>query len=352
MDNDIYLIGEVGWEITLQSVIDMVENTDKSKRLNAHIHSLGGDLYEGRAIYNYLKTLPQGVDTYAVGVVASAATVFMSAGKNKYAYSQNNVLIHLPMTGMHGNSEEMRERADSLEEEEIKIAKIYEQETNFTFDEAMALMKEDRMMTDDEVIKFGLEIKEYKAVAKFNSNKKKMSTENKKDGFWSKFKAAFDALEDAPEVKAVTKKTSEGQDIVFSERETGEIQKGDKGLIDGVDAEGEILMASGETYVFNSKGELEDIKEKEVVEPVDVSALVAAEVAKALENHGSDQITALKDEVTALKAANEKNQNIFASLKGLASENIVDDKEVKAKASDNIEAEETDIFSLSQIQKN
>ena len=75
MNNDIYLIGEVGWEITLQSVIDLVEKTDKTKPLNVHIHSQGGGVYDGLAVYNYLKGLDQEVHTYSAGLVASIASI-------------------------------------------------------------------------------------------------------------------------------------------------------------------------------------------------------------------------------------------------------------------------------------
>ena len=42
MSNDIYLIGEVGYEITLESVIAMVKKTDQTSPLNIYIHSGGG----------------------------------------------------------------------------------------------------------------------------------------------------------------------------------------------------------------------------------------------------------------------------------------------------------------------
>lgn len=337
MDNDIYLIGDVGYEITLQSVIDMVSNTDKSKTLNVHIHSPGGDLYEGRAIYNYLKNLPQGVDTYAVGVVASAATVFMLAGKNKYAYSQNNVLIHLPMTGMIGNSTEMREKADTLEEEEKKIARIYEQETNLTFDEAMSLMRENRMMTDEEVVKFGLEIKEYKAVARLNTNN--MKNENKTEkSFKEQFLALFSdtKIEDKKEETPVNivEKTAEGKDLEFSERTEGQVQAGDKGLIDGLNADGEVLMASGDTYVFE-KGELKEIKEKK---EIDVQAMVSEAVEAAIAPFRAES-KVKNDKIQALETQISEQNEIFKKLKALSADTVVNTTSNEGKEKTEIKVE-------------
>lgn len=271
MNNDIYLIGEVGREITLKKVIDLVATTDNLKTLNVHIHSEGGSVYEGKAIYNYLKALPQGCDTFATGMVASIASIIMLAGKNKKVYSENSVLIHLPSATIEGNSSDFKAISLELEKEEIKLAKIYEAETNFTYDEAIALMREDRMMTSEEVVKFGLTIQPYKAVAKYKSTNNNFINMN------AKTQKLINAAKSFLGFKNLIVFTADQMELDFYALEEGEvIEIGAKAFFDGADAEGEFVMADGETYVFVA-GELTEIKPVEEVEDAeDKDSIIAA----------------------------------------------------------------------------
>lgn len=271
MNNDIYLIGEVGREITLKKVIELVATTDTSKPLNVHIHSEGGSVYEGVAIYNYLKNLSQGCDTFAVGLVASIASIIMLSGKNKTAYNLNNVLIHLPSYSIEGNADELRLYASDLDKIEVNIAKIYEAETNFTYDEAITLMREDRMMTSEEVVKFGLTIQPYKAVAKYKSTNTNYLNMN------NRTQKLINAAKSFLGFKNLIVFTADQMELDFYElEEDGVIEVGAKAFFDGADAEGEFVMADGETYVFVA-GELTEIKPVEKVVAIeDKDAIIAA----------------------------------------------------------------------------
>ena len=123
MNNDLYLIGEVGWEITLDSVINQVRETNQDEPLNVHIHSQGGQVYDGLAIYNYLKSLPQQVNTISSGLVASIASVIFLAG-DKETRKINNLdsfLIHLPSGGSWGNAQDLEKTATELRDIEEKL---------------------------------------------------------------------------------------------------------------------------------------------------------------------------------------------------------------------------------------
>lgn len=311
-NNEIYLIGEVGEEITLQSVVDAVSKTDTSKPLDVHIHSVGGSVYEGKAIYNYLKQLPQGCNTYAVGLVASIASVIMLAGKNKYRYSDNNVLIHLPSAIAEGTSADFKIIASDLEEEEIKLAKIYESETNFTYAEAIALMREDRFMTNEEAVKFGLEIKPYKAVAKYNkeqsinTNKNNFTMNKKTESVLNKVAKFFSSFSN----KLVS--TADGKELDFYElADDAEIIVGAKAYYDGMDAEGDFIMPDGETYVFVA-GELMDITP--AVDPN------ANENKDEIIANLTEKLEAMTNKAIELDTQNKANVSIINTYKGKASQ--------------------------------
>lgn len=267
MSNDIYLIGEVGEGITLDGVIKAVEQTDKTKPLNAYIHSGGGSVYEGLAIYNYLKGLDQEVNTISSGLVASIASVFFLAGKkeNRKVNSTDSFLIHLPMGVIDGNAKDFEKGAKELRDIEDKISNIYVNETSLTKEEAMELMKKDEMLPVNFLKEKGFvsEIIEFKAVAKLNTNNNKNMDKKQTeqfDTFFSlmekKFKGYF---KKEPTNKIV--QDSNGNDIDFPDvAEDGTPAVGDSATIDGAKAEGDVLMPNGETFVFVD-GTLDSITE-------------------------------------------------------------------------------------------
>ena len=84
---DIFIYGDVynqqseqqntAWgEVSLTSVKNQVKNlaADTDEYI-VHIHSRGGDVYEGFAIHDYLRTLNKPVTTKIEGLCASIATI-------------------------------------------------------------------------------------------------------------------------------------------------------------------------------------------------------------------------------------------------------------------------------------
>lgn len=358
MSNDIYLIGEVGYDITLQNVIEKVKSSDQSKPLDVHIHSEGGGLYEGVAIYNYLKGLKQEVNTKAVGLVASIASVIFLAGKKRTAYIQNRILIHNPWNISGGTAQDFENNARDLRQEEQKIADIYVSETSFTKDEALAQMQEDKMFTTSQLLDKGFitELKEFKAVAKLDN--KNMGIEEfskeEKSGV-AKLMNALGLGKKTEEPKAVIKeepknivvKTADQVDVDFTDREEGSPEVGDKAFIEGAPAEGEaVLMANGDTYTFKS-GELTEIveAEAEVTEaPADdadakIAALTEenARLKEQLTNKvEKSELQAKNEELTAIQAKHDametKHNDLVNKLESYGSTVTVETKIVDQKA--------------------
>lgn len=285
MKNDIYLIGEVGFEITLKTVIDAVNKTDQTQPLNVNIHTSGGSVYDGLAIYNYFKGLPQGVHTKSAGLVASIGSIIFLAGDkdNRQINSNDSFLIHLPSGMGFGNAEDLEKNAKMLRDVENKISDIYAKETDITKETAMELMKKDEMM-DVNFLKdngFVSEIIEFKAVANFNNKTMKNEAVTKKEveTMFNKFFKKF-SLKKEPKNKIV--QDANGVSLDFTELEDSDtVTVGDKALVDGSNAKGDYVLPSGETYTFRDDGELLTITEAE--------------------EDGDETIESLKEEIERLK---------------------------------------------------
>ena len=255
MTNDIFLIGEVGSEITLDTVINAVKQTNNSEPLIVNIHSGGGSVYDGLAIYNYLKGLEQEVITKSSGLVASIASIIFLAGVKELrtVNSNDNFLIHLPMSFGGGNAEDFEKNAKELRKIENTLAEIYENETDLTKDEAMELMKKDEMI-DTTFLKekgFVSEIVEFKAVATLTNNKmEKTVTKEDVEGIFAKFAKKFFAKK---EVENKVIQDANGIEITFTELSNSDAPKiEDKATVEGKNASGEYLMPNGDKFTFEN----------------------------------------------------------------------------------------------------
>ena len=318
MSNDIYLIGEVGWEVTLQSVINAVDNSDKTKPLNINIHSQGGSVYEGLAIYNYLKGLEQEVNTKSAGLVASIASVFFLAGRKetRTVNSTDSFLIHLPSNLGFGNAEDLEKTARELRDIEDKLVDIYTTHTSLTEAEALDLMKKDEMLDVDFLKEKGFvnEIIEFKAVAKFNNNKfnNNMADQLTKKEALSWFEKIENLLK--PKKEEITSKIiqdANGADIDFVNVAKGdEPQIGDEAEIEGKKANGDIVMKDGSTWTFVN-GKYDSMKPKE-----------------------EDATAKLNDEITALKAELVTSKEETVAQEAIVASNVVTIGEMKTEVTE------------------
>ena len=315
MRNEIYLVGEVGWEITLDAVVKAVDKSDKSKALDIHIHSAGGSVYDGLAIYNYLKTLDQEVNTISAGLVASIASVIFLAG-NKETRKMNETdsfLIHLPTNMGWGDAEELEKTAEELRDIEDKISNIYANETDITADEALEQMKEDKMIGPEWLKENGFvaEIVKFKAVAKYRKTKTKNKMEktlSKKDKSW--FEKIFNKYL-GPKNKIV--QDANGVELDFTELEDDATPAvGDKAMVDGSNASGNYTMSNGDVFTFVD-GELAEIVEDESDDDDEKATL---EEVQAENETLTDDLAETKDDLAKSEKANAKMLKDINKIKG------------------------------------
>jgi ATP-dependent Clp protease, protease subunit len=261
---NLYLNGEVGYEMNLENI----QKNWNDKTTDVYINSIGGDVWAGIAIYNFLKE--KQITTHTNGVVASIASIIFLAGKKRIVNQYDDFLIHLPMTSVFGNTQDIDVVKNDLKNIENKLAKIYESETSMTFEMAIEQMKKEEFVTPDWLVENGFanEIYEFKAVAKIINNNQNQKMTEFSDDQKSWFEQFFTKIENAlkPKVKNLLVQDGTGTEIDFYELEADATPKvGDKAKVNNENANGEFVMPSGDTYVFES-GVLTEIKTAEDVE--------------------------------------------------------------------------------------
>ena len=72
-----------------------LEREDPEKDINLYIHSPGGGINAGLAVYDTMQLVRPDIATYAVGMTASFGTVLLCAGTPGKRYAMPNATIHV-----------------------------------------------------------------------------------------------------------------------------------------------------------------------------------------------------------------------------------------------------------------
>lgn len=83
-----------------------LEREDPDKDINMYIHSPGGTIAAGLAVYDTMQLIKPDLATYCVGASASMATLLLAAGTPGKRYAMPNATIHMhqAMGGARGQA--------------------------------------------------------------------------------------------------------------------------------------------------------------------------------------------------------------------------------------------------------
>ncbi|MDA1062222.1 MAG: ATP-dependent Clp protease proteolytic subunit [Chloroflexi bacterium] len=86
-----------------------LEREDPDRDIHMYVHSPGGVITAGLAIYDTMNLIRSDVSTIAVGSTASMATVLLSAGQRgkRYALPNSTIHMHQAMGGARGQASDI-----------------------------------------------------------------------------------------------------------------------------------------------------------------------------------------------------------------------------------------------------
>lgn len=156
----LYLYGPVGNIfgkdcITASNVKNELNEMD-SKEVTIHIHSYGGDAFEGIAVYNVLKQSGKKITVCVDGIAASAASIITMAGDTIQMPRNTQLMIHNAATGLFGNEKEFEIVRKQLESTTQSLRNTYMQRFNRTENELKKLMDEETFFSAEEALRYGL----------------------------------------------------------------------------------------------------------------------------------------------------------------------------------------------------
>ena len=154
---EISIYDEIGfWGVSAASFAqDLKDCGNNIKQINLHIHSPGGDVFDGIAIYNLLKNHPANVTVYIDGLAASMASVIAMAGDEVIMPENAMMMIHKPWGIQGGDAEDMRKYADLLDKVENTLIPAYASKTGKTPEELAEMLSAETWLNGKECVEQG-----------------------------------------------------------------------------------------------------------------------------------------------------------------------------------------------------
>ena len=140
--------------VTAKAINDEIAQAN-GKPLNIHINSYGGEVFEGFAIYNNLKSYAGKKVVYVDGIAASIASVIAMAGDEIYMNKASMLMIHNASGVAYGNAEEMKKVVNALEQINEVIRDVYKNRSNLDDEQLKQFMDNETYFTPQEAVQYG-----------------------------------------------------------------------------------------------------------------------------------------------------------------------------------------------------
>lgn len=137
----------------IKRVLDELGN---QKEIDVVINSNGGDVFQGIAIGNILKSNKAKINIVINGLAASAASIIAMAGDTVKIYNNAQLMIHRASTYGEGNVDEFRTIADQLESIDKSVKASYKKRFSGSDEELQNLLVKETFMDAETAKNYGL----------------------------------------------------------------------------------------------------------------------------------------------------------------------------------------------------
>jgi len=131
---------------------------DAKKDIHMYIHSPGGYVTAGMAIYDTMQFMTCDVATYCIGMAASMGAVLMAAGTKgkRFSLPNSRIMIHQPSGGAHGQASDISIQAKEILRLKKQLNEIMAYHTGQPVDRIEKDMERDNYMSADDAKIYGI----------------------------------------------------------------------------------------------------------------------------------------------------------------------------------------------------
>ena len=135
-----------------------LDREDPERDINLYVHSPGGIITAGLAIYDAMQMVRPDISTVCVGMAASMGTVLLAAGTKgkRYALPNATVHIHQPMGGMQGQAVDMEIQVREILRLRNVINDILARHTGQALERIAHDTDRDFYMTSQQALEYGI----------------------------------------------------------------------------------------------------------------------------------------------------------------------------------------------------
>jgi len=135
-----------------------LERDDPEKDISLYIHSPGGIINSGFAIYDTMQLIRCDVSTICVGLAASMGTLLLCAGTKGKRYTLPNATIHMhqPMGGAQGQASDIAIAANEIIRMQEKLRAIIATHTGQPYDRIAKDTDRDFYLSAEQAVEYGL----------------------------------------------------------------------------------------------------------------------------------------------------------------------------------------------------
>lgn len=152
----VHIYGDIGsWGITAASFVEELKAVDAAE-IHLFVNSPGGEVFDGLAIHNALRSHRAKVMVQVDSLAASIASVIAMAGDRIVMSPHSQMMIHDAQGVSCGNPEELREYADFLDRQSDNIAAVYAERAGGTKLQWRKRMQAETWYFADEAVEAGL----------------------------------------------------------------------------------------------------------------------------------------------------------------------------------------------------
>ena len=135
-----------------------LDREDPDKDIQLYIHSPGGLITSGLAIYDTMQLIKPDVSTICVGMAASMGAVLLAGGAKgkRYALPHSRMMIHQPLAGFQGQASDIDIHAREVLETRERLNRIMSKHTGQTVERISKDTDRDNFMGGEAAVGYGL----------------------------------------------------------------------------------------------------------------------------------------------------------------------------------------------------
>ncbi|KAJ8124106.1 hypothetical protein O1611_g9437 [Lasiodiplodia mahajangana] len=142
-----------------------LESDNPEKPITMYIHSPGGSVTAGLAIYDTMTYIRSPVSTVCLGQAASMGSLLLTGGEKgkRFALPHSSIMIHQPLGGTQGPASDILIYASQIQRTREQVNEIYRKHLNsatgydrYTLKEIEDMMERDKYLTAQEAKETGI----------------------------------------------------------------------------------------------------------------------------------------------------------------------------------------------------